>query len=217
MIFNHELCYLHFPKTGGIALSKELVKKLKGQVYYSVPNGHEITKGNEILIEGLRHENYSQAEQLLVDNNFKKRLKDFRCLLLVIRNPYTYIISRYNYLNLNKPWDYGKAAQVARQSTFKDFLIKMPFNYKLETFIKDEEGTIPDNLTLVKFENLKDDLNEHIGAYLYEKIELAHKLNVSKKASVSDYITDQETEEMVYEKFSYLFDAGYYDRMKFSS
>lgn len=217
MIFNHELCYLHFPKTGGIALSRELVQQLRGQVYYTIPSGHEISRGKEIILEGTRHENYNEAKELLAINNFNIRMEDFKCILVVIRNPYTYIISRYNYLNLNKPWDFGKAAVLARKANFKEFVLNMPFNYSLEKYILDESYCIPNNLVLVKFENLREEINLKLSPYLKSPIKLDKKINASKEGEITAYITSTEIEEIVYEKFKFAFEVGGYERLTLDS
>lgn len=198
-----------------MTLSTELLKKLKGDIHYTVPRGHHRSSGRVKVFEGKRHENYKEANRFFIENNFPHRMDSFEKILVVVRNPYTYIISRYNYLNLNKPWDNGRVAILARNSSFEDFVMNMPFNYKFEDYINSEEGSQPSNLEIVKYENLNDEINNALKEYISKPISFKTRLNESKPAILSEYINNKSIENKIYERFSFVFDNGLYKRLEF--
>ena len=215
MVFTDNFLFLHYPKTGGITLTKGLLKNLKGEVRLTVPEGHEKSKYGEEVIKGRRHENYKQAKQFFLESDFPHSLETFEIILVIIRNPYDYMVSRYHYLNLNKPWDNGRAAVIAREGDFKNFAINAPEFYPTESFIFDERGQIPDNMMMIRFEDFTNQINVRLQKYLKNPINFSRKLNSTSRKPFPEYIIDLETEEAIYKKFKLLFDKGYYNRFLF--
>ena len=85
-----------------MTLSGELIRKLKGDVYYSLPKSHlsPREKARKFLrhftfVEGIRHENIAQANDLFEKLPFEKKVADFNVAFVVIRNPYDYICLLY--------------------------------------------------------------------------------------------------------------------------
>jgi len=224
MIFTKNFLYLHFPKTGGIMLTQQLLANLKGDVTYTIPKGHASPKerwkqlrGQIRILEGLRHENIEEANQLLRRNNLSQRVNSFECILLNIRNPYDYMVSRYHYLrDIQKHNRSGKAAKLATEGDFKNFAINLEHHYDVKGFILNKRGAIPAQMKIIKYEEMAGKLNDTIRIYLKSPLVFTQQINQSRHDHYLTYIKDKEIESAIYERYQYLFDQGYYKRLNIS-
>lgn len=222
MIFNEKFLFLHYPKSGGMMLTAQFINKLKKNLYYTLPNGHiepslAVTcklRGIEVL-KGIRHENYSQAKNFFVENNLPHRIENFERIMVVIRNPYDYIVSRFHYLKDNRQYNNGPAARIASEGDFRKYAMEAPRFFQVDGYILDENGKIPDNLYIVRFEDFATQINKLLKDDLTEPIDFGVRINTSKRKKYTDYITDNEVEEAIYKKFRLLFDKGFYSRRIF--
>ena len=219
MIFNDDFCFIHVPKTAGMSLSGYFLENLyKRPVHYTVPPGHgskrEKSIKDVIFHEFGRHKNLIESEKFL--NSMNRSLKDFKCLLAFVRNPYDMEVSRYHYLQRGHPWDKGKASDIAINDTFEEFAKNAPFFGKP---IFDAEnyytlnGKKLDNLVLLRFENLNEEIKAHLDEYMDVSL-LPNKVNATKRKSYTEYMTP-ELEEVIYKKYQWVFDNGYYERESF--
>lgn len=222
MIFTEDFLFLHYPKTGGMMLTRQFLRKLKKEVFYTLPNGHQdpndlalkLTRPLNIL-EGIRHENYNQAKFFLSNSDLPHRIEDFKCILLIIRNPYDYIVSRFHYLEKNQQYNKGPAARIAAEGDFRKYALNAPRFFKIDGYLLDDAGRIPQNMFVVRYEDFATQINVLMEKYLLEPIDFSKKINSTTRKTYKDYITDQEIEEAVYKKFKLLFDKGFYSRMVF--
>lgn len=203
-------------------LTPQLLNNLKGKVHYSLPNGHISPEEKLICIkrsikvlEGLRHENIYQAKQKLASSSSFTAFDEFDKILVVIRNPYDYIVSRFHYLQDNQGVNIGPAARIAAEGDFKKYAIEAPRFFQVDGYILDDQGKIPDNLFIVRFEDFSTQINLVMEDYLKKPINFTKRLNSSKRKNYQDYITDSLIENAVYKKFKLLFDKGFYSRITF--
>jgi len=201
-------------------LTREFLNKLRGKINYTLPSGHLspsenlLNFSNRINVwKGTRHENLAQAKTFLRENNLQK-LEDFEKIIVLIRNPYDYIVSRFHYLSKNQQYNLGPAARIAAEGDFEKYALKAPRFFRTEGYLLDEHGRIPENLHIIRYEDFSTTLNISIKKYLKEEIDFGDKVNFSKRKHYSDYyISNPEIEPAVYKKFKFLFDKGYYSRI----
>jgi len=222
MIFNEKLLFLHYPKTGGMMLTPQFLANLKGQVHYSVPKGHISPEERIIclrrsvkILDGLRHENIRQAKEKL--NNFPgfTKFDAFEKVVVIIRNPYDYIVSRFHYLQNNQGVNIGPAARIAAEGNFRKYAIEAPRFFKVDGYLLDDNKVMPDNLFVIRFEDFSTQINLIMKDSLKKPINFEKRLNSSKRKKYQEYITDAEIENAIYLKFKLLFDKGYYSRLTF--
>ncbi len=213
MIFTDEVLFLHVPKTGGMKLTGDFLKNLKGDIRITVPEGHHNAIGEETILAGKRHENLADAQEFFIQNELPHRIETFKAIVVVIRNPYDLLVSRYFYLRKNNPWDQGKAAEIAKTSDFETFATTAPTFFKIKDYLL-YNNVVPSNLVVIRFEDFINQINFRLNNFLKSPISNS-KENSSKHNHYLEYINNQETESGVYRTFSYLFNKGYYSRLIF--
>ena len=62
MIYSDELLFVHVPKTAGMTLTHIFVNNLTGDVFVTIPKGHESGGAKAIVIDGTRHETLNKAK-----------------------------------------------------------------------------------------------------------------------------------------------------------
>lgn len=215
MIFCKDILFIHVPKTGGMSLTKYLLEVLPRPVYYAHPEGDKRTADNSIVqIPGLRHETLEEAEKAVREYGFE--LSKFPLILAVLRNPYSLEVSRYAYLQKGHPVDKGHNQQLALTRSFESFAIES-FDHggpsrrlKRYFFLK---GKMPKNLKIIKFENLAEDVREALRGVGIEKTADLPWVNRSVHDHFLSYYT-KGAEEAVYRRYKWVFDNGFYERIK---
>ena len=214
MVFNNDILYLHIGKTGGMSTSRFLCKILKDPVYHVVPSDElHIHFGSATNIEGIRHETLTEA--LEITETYGLQLADFKVVYATIRHPYDLELSLFNYLTqLHKKGRrvHSKIIKHLNEG-FESYVCNIQYHrnkVKIEDYFL-IDGRLPDNLQLVRFENLKDELEEIDRLFGNGKRMSIPHLNKSKKqVQISDLIPS--IKEEIYRKYQWLFDNGYYDR-----
>lgn len=218
MLFNQDLLFLHVPKTGGMAVTKKLLDILPKPIYYALPDGANDKAHNPpeiIAIAGKRHGNLKQAQDWVAE--YGKTLASFKKIVATIRNPYAMEVSRYFYLRLGHPWDKGKAQQMALENDFATFAIKSPYFGRKLSRVEDYflvDGTMPENMMVIKQEQLNSDLTKVLAQLELTLETPITKINGTKHADYRQYIT-AESEAAIYQRYQWLFDAGFYQREAF--
>ena len=165
------------------------------------------------VVKGGRHETLPEAYVLAA--RFGRELASFEKIFVVMRNPYTLEISRYNYLRLGHDVDKGPAQKIALENNFKDYLKVAPFfgfNPPRMDLYYHLCGQMLDNLCILRFEHLNDDIREHVFPYLIDQPVLGHE-NATGKSKFDRYY-DPEAEALCYQRHKWFFDKGYYERGK---
>lgn len=222
MIFTDKFLFLHYPKTGGMMLTDQFLNKLRGEVYYTVPTSHGDLKTELLskiksikILNGIRHENYQQAKQFFIVNNLPYKIEKFEKILVLIRNPYDHAVSRFHYLKNNGRYNFGPAARLAMEGDFSKFVLKAPEFFKVNGYIFNEEGRVPDNMYVIRYEEMAIHLNSILKNYLKRDITFDKRVNASVRKNYREYIVTPKIEAAIYKKNNLLFDKGYYPRMKF--
>ncbi|SDX63632.1 sulfotransferase family 2 domain-containing protein [Marinobacter mobilis] len=224
MIFNDDVLFIHIGKTGGMSCSEFLLRNLSGTVY----NCHKTAlkecerKGIEGVIckEGIQR-HCTLAEALDYLGSFTpKDIKSFKKIIAVIRHPYTLEYSFYNHLR--KP-----IVQEQRRGNGQLELAEMAMG-DFQTFINHAgyhridhpqekffliNGEVPENLHLVRFENLEEEFIDAVQPYLKVDAELSFpKRNSSRPESGIEQVLTEEMRNSIYSKHKYMFDKGYYEK-----
>ncbi len=214
MIFCDQLLFLHVPKTGGMSVTKYLLKVLPRPVYYtSLESDPEFTEPGAIYLPGIRHENLADAREIVAQYGYA--LEKFPVILAVLRNPYDIEVSRFSYLQKGHSWDRGHNQELALFEDFETFARESHDHSgtqrPLDSFFL-IEGHTPKNLHVIFTEDLDagfDSVLRHIGI---EKKEPLLRENTSEREGLEKYYT-AAAEEAVYQRYRWAFDAGYYSRL----
>jgi len=97
MVFNHDVLFLHVPKTGGVSVTNYLLQVLPAPVYYVTkgPIGLADAREGVSFIPGEAHQTLATARKFLPGHGFE--LEQFPRILATLRNPYDLTVSYYTY------------------------------------------------------------------------------------------------------------------------
>lgn len=240
MLFNDKLLFLHVPKAAGTSVTSFLIRNLRGPVTITEPAyGAErlldlstaarlrlglrrlrrqlglLARPSLAVVAGSRHENLREARALL--DRMGRRLGGFEMILAIIRNPYDLEVSRFHFFRRGHFGIKGlageRAEELALAGDFAEFAKQAPYHGCLPGRMEDWfeiEGRIPQNLHVLRFENIEQDLNALISSISPLRSPLP-KLNATVHAPYTCYLTP-EIEDAIYRKFRWPFDRGYYRR-----
>jgi hypothetical protein len=178
---DYDLAFYHINKTGGTSVNKFLMSLL------GVPKNINKTYLHEPLkfkIERLG----KKFEELTV--------------FTTIRNPYARFVSLYTFRNglyRNKSGQKEK-----RDLSFRDWLAEEP-----EFAITECLSPVPDNLTIIKLENIELELKKFLTKVLGREIsgEIPH-IKQTKHAPYTEYY-DDDLKRLVYNREKWVFDNYY--------
>lgn len=215
MLWCQDYLFVHYPKTAGKTLSRFFVQA------WPRPIGGYISRGqvNELadcelektdIVVGRGHENLREsAEIVAAAGGDIHRMKGIFCC---IRNPYDLMVSNYHFMrqtfaaNRERP-----NFIIANENDFVNYCEKVGVSSPSNWMTID--GKQPDNLQIIRFEQMNDDLNRYSEKFGFDMPTLGH-LNASKRAHYSEYMCER-AEQAIAEKFSYWFDEGLYQRESF--
>lgn len=219
MIYTEDILFLHYPKTAGMLLSAELIKKLKGRINYTLPLEDVSPKeklrwffGGVRIHDGLRHESLISAEEHLLKKG--RTLDSFKKILTIVRNPYDHAVSRYHYLKQVRHDNKGLVAQAARNGDFRYYLKTAPQYYDPILFMYKKDGAKPSNLELIKYEELST-INKLLSNFIKSPIDFSQRINTSNRDDFTQYVNNAEIETLVYNRYKILFDENFYSRLSF--
>lgn len=214
MIWNEKVLFIHTPKTAGMSMTSMLLESLQGQVFITGPFEQK-REDNVTYFPGKRHETLVDAQSFFTYRNMD--IAAFEKVFAVMRNPYDLELSRYSYLRLGLPQDKGPAQDIAMAESYKEYLKKAPFfgmkPPKLHYFFT-FNGVLPENLVVLKFENLVADISAYLVPYLEEGFALPFE-NASEHKRYQD-VYDAESEQLVFERNRWFFEKGFYTREVFA-
>jgi hypothetical protein len=216
MLLSENVLYIHVPKTGGMALTSHLMGLLPGRKVYTAPEPHpELLSScnpDEVqYVRGSRHETLEEAQAILADLGYD--VSRFSVVIAGTRNPYALEVSRYAYLQSGHAVDAGDEQDLAMNSDFSTFAVRSDRNlsspiHRYYTI----GGQIPANLRVIRQELLDDDL-QRIMAELGIPCRIpVVRDNESLHDDYRSYYTPA-SEAAVYERYRWIFDAGWYERM----
>jgi len=212
LIWNNELLFLHVPKTGGMSVTDFLLDNLALPVHYTTDSKHR-RKKRARFHEGRRHETLVEAEGYF-NSMRNSSISDFEVVVAVMRNPYDLEVSRYHYLQKGNAVDKGLAQDLAVAGDFTQYLREAPFfgasPPRIDRYFT-IMGSMPDNLRIIRYENLEQDFHRLVGPHLANKRARLPHMNKSARSDWRDYF-DEEAEELCYQRHAWFFDKGYYTR-----
>jgi hypothetical protein len=201
------------PKTAGMSMTELLKTCLSGRVFITEPGARKVLE-NVVYLSGKRHETLCDAESFFIYLN--KSIFDFKKVFCVMRNPYDLELSRYSYLRLGHAHDKGPAQEIALSSDFKGYLANAPFfgmNPPRFNLYFTFNGVLPDNLIVLRYETLAQDIDRYMSPYLKPGGKLP-SINKSRHKSYSK-VYDKEAEELCFLRHRWFFEKGFYSRETF--
>jgi len=216
MVFNNEVLFLHLGKTGGMSVTNYLCNVLKPPVIQVVKAGEfEIAKpsGYEVIVPWKRHANLVETVEFLEQKGIS--LLDFKLIFCVVRNPLDLDYSFYKHLNNRKYFKKlsanpaNKHLLSAAQDSYDYFARQNFTHYKgnLKDFFE-IEGKMPENMKIVRFEELSTALPELIKPYANKDVPFPH-LNKSAGAKNPRSLIGREALLSIGRKYDYIF-KNYY-------
>lgn len=217
IIFNDQLLFVHNPKTAGTSLIEYFRCVLREPVF---------SAGVDELGTFHPHLSLSLGYACAKTGN---RPEDFKCIFSVLRNPYDREISMFTYYrdvlanskslarDLNDP----SMEEAVRQSAalpFADYLRWLSRTrgtcdvWRSRHYYTLEDGTVPENLWVVRLEEIDARIGEVSDILAHDENIPIPRLNRTEHPSSG--VFDKETESIVFESYRWIFDAGFYPRLK---
>ena len=231
MIFSEDLRFIHVPKTGGMSTSVYLLETLPRPVYLSHPEevwNDTLPKRGILQIVGRRSETLAEAREVVARYGFD--VGRFPLVLATSRNPYDLEVSRYAYLRIGHAWEHGPEQDLAFSSTFEEFAVKNQqrggswatdavtthdavtraaeaarpeYANELKDFYA-PDGSPPDNLRVVRFENLAAELLAALRSVGIEGRAADFPwVNRSREDDFAAYYTPR-AEEAIYHRYAWV-------------
>ena len=213
MLIGDEFVFIHYPKTAGKSLTRYMIEAWRGPIQGFVSKG-QFEELADLLRPGIKleigrgHENMRQAEKYL--NGIGKSLEEMRAVFACIRNPYDIAVSTYTFLREHYRHNKGRRNfEAAISNEFDEFWQQT--NYARPERWLTLNGEVLHNQRLLRFETLKEDLNDAARDFEFRRATLAH-INKTSHNHYRSYVTTPECEAAIYRNFRYLFDGGVYER-----
>lgn len=218
MLISKDFAFIHFPKTAGKSLTKYMICAWNGPIYGRVSPG-QIKEVADVLRPDVRldvdrgHENMRRTSLIL--KSMGRDIRDLRGIFVCIRNPYDLAVSTYFFLRRTYAENGGSERfKMASRMNFSDFWCNDISTSPPERWLTLGGEVLP-NQHFIRFECLREDLGFLSRKFGFNDATLPH-LNRTAHGHYSEYMT-KESEEAVYNRFRYLFDAGHYEREPFDS
>lgn len=216
MLWCDDFCFVHYPKTAGKTLTRFFVKAWPHPIRGYISRG-QVSELSDCNLEetqikvGIGHENLTRSAEIISEAGGD--LLSMRGIFCCIRNPYDLMVSNYHFMR--QTYDRNKERvnfQIAMENDFVNFCEKVGVTSPSKWMTLD--GREPENLQIIRFEQMNDDLRHYSDKFGFPMPELDH-LNASKRAHYSEYMCER-SEVAIAEKFEYWFDKKYYERQVFA-
>ena len=216
MLVNKDFAFIHFPKTAGKSLTKYMISAWEGPIFGRVSPGQikevaDVLRPDVRLEVGRGHENMRRTSLIL--ESMGRDIHNLRAIFVCIRNPYDLAVSTYFFLRRTYAENGGSERfRMASAMGFSEFWCKDISTSPPERWLTLGGEVLP-NQHFIRFESLREDLGFLSRKFGFKDAVLPH-LNSTTHGHYSEYMT-KESEEAVYTRFRYLFDAGHYERESF--
>ena len=222
-VFSKDVLFLHVPKTAGSSIANYLLGVLPQPVHYIYGSAlPRFTEPGLVHVPGGPHYTIEEAATILRD--FDIDVEQMPLILAVLRNPYDFVVSLYCWFTRsdNVALDGSAWRSPAILSAFREWVIaaakhpRDPLGQSWHYFHL--RGTIPPNLRIVRFDNLQIDIDaalEEIGISVSSDARLIHNKRSTRGAFPPYY--DAVTEEIVFTKNQWMFERGFFDRLRIES
>ena len=213
MLVSRKLLFVHYPRTGGTSVRNHLMRLVPDQ--YLPMNDPKLNKDQKVW---MTHQGLDICHKYAYQQGINPMLVP---TLVVIRNPYSLMLSEYMYLSQKwkkKIKDLEKTLGLYLANMYKKTSEERMQKWKKDPYGRYQDflcvnGETPANLTVGRYENLAEDVNTFISDRLNiseESKKLPHK-NASRHGDFKNYYTDKE-EKLVYAMWRNVFDSGLYKR-----
>jgi len=217
MLWCEDYLFVHYPKTAGKTLTRFFVQAWPRPIAGFISKGQvneladcELEKTG--IVVGRGHENLAQSAAIVAEGGGD--IATMKGIFCCIRNPYDLMVSNYHFMRETyKGNKHRPNFVIAHENSFVDFCEKVGVTCPSKWMTID--GNQPDNLQIIKFEQMNDDLNMYSKKFGFDMPVLGH-LNASKRAHYSEYMCER-TEKAISTSFAYWFDQGYYKRESFGT
>ena len=217
---------------GGTSCTDFLCQTLRPPIFcFSIKSMHAKHHFNARLLSGYSHETLEEiyADSARIESETGISVTGIDNILAVIRHPYDLELSNYTFFrNGRNNVLRGNAFQVPhilekvelaqgsvcefveRSGSFRDD--NNGRGYRTEDYFR-IGGEIPDNVTLLRFENLDEDFPLATEPFRADtKMGFPHSNKSAPGEGVSMDELDGPTKAAIYNKHQWLFDEGYYHR-----
>ena len=155
-----------------------------------------------------KHSSYLKLKQFLKEINYD--INDFY-IFFFIREPVSRLISCFNYETNNRANDMSSWYDFNfenNQRCFEEYIkIKSHHFITIDEMIFDENGEIPPNIHIFKYENLYDSIKTILMDLKLESTKL-HFNYINKSIVVNQFNVTDEMKQIIYDR--YKLDASYY-------
>ena len=215
MLYTKDYIFLHYPKTAGKTLTRFFLEAWNGEIKGSISKGQlnevkDLINENIHLEIGRGHETLRQSLRIF-SQSFEKT-NDPKAIFICVRNPYdlavsTYFFQKKTYENNKEKENFKLAHNLTLKEYWKVAKTGKPENWFLA------KGKTKSPIEFIRFEKMMEDLQKLADKYQFNCPGLSH-LNASDRGHYSEYY-DSELEKIVYNKFKFFFDKGFYEREKY--
>jgi hypothetical protein len=198
----NKLAFFHIAKTGGTSFRDFLMRRLGGKTWY---------------IKDTNHEPLTSKIDVMGQNLFNKIH-----IVTLIRNPFDVVVSYYDSIYSPSCSKNGKLKPlVAKKYPFLLDVYGRPFGEFVDWYIENEKsyadyllvgGKIPNNVYIIKLENLKEDAHRVLNTKLKLNLNVNQipRLNTSKrKKPIMGYYNKGSLNKIVM-KYKWTFDNEFY-------
>lgn len=193
-----KIAFFHIPKTAGKSTRVFLQKNFGKEILYNKTDNIHEPLSDKIEVMG---------EKLFNDTT----------ILTNIRNPYDNVVSYYTWINR---WyfkkNYKKNKKMLKAAPWIEEAVGIPFDDFIDWYVKNKKShedflivgnKIPDNVYIIRFENLYYDINKILNEKLSMKIDVNKMphFNKTKRKPFIEYYS-KETLRKVTDKYQWTFD-----------
>ena len=186
-----KILFIHIPKTGGTSVLRSLPMAKATWEYMDKGLLKEFSKSK--YVDFPWYDNF--AKHIPYDYMDKKVIESFERIFTVVRNPWSRLVSLYNYSFTNR------ITSTNGTNYFQDFLFWDEFLDRMDQYVEDltffcnhpydqwacQEKWLGSRVDVLRYEYLNYDLNRYLGKDIRLEI-----VNTTKKVDYRSYYTDEQ-------------------------
>ena len=216
MLINSDFAFIHYPKTAGKSLTRYFIEAWDDPIFGLVSAGQlrevsSVMRSGVTLAVARGHENMRRTSLILREKG--RKIEDLRAIFVCLRNPYDIAVSTYFFMRDTFSENKNNVRfKMAMEMSFENFWCNDPSAAGPERWLT-LNGKVLENQRFIRFESMQEDLEIFENEFDFRTATLPH-LNPSRRGHYVQYMNTR-AEEAIYQRFRYLFDAGYYHRQSF--
>jgi hypothetical protein len=164
----HNILFIHIPKTGGTSIEHVLGKNSKKELYCAAYSNNVIPN-KEFQKISLQHQFYSTIKRY--QSECKVPFDDKLKIITVVRNPYERIISDLLWLKLvNKNSTPDEVYKAIKKFVGAHGSVYDNHNIPQHKFLLNDKGKIPDKIKIFHTETLNEEFEKELNIKLDERV-----------------------------------------------